>query len=154
MSAGDTPRSGELPRYQPIHARACIDHLVSSFIEDDQRQVSVQQLIREACGAVGDRPIDAQQTLARVGLKIIREPEGLYVAVASRSGALAKVFNQTPWIGKRTGARRWHRALRQHPEIKPVKNSIRFPFGTSRAALIPLGIVDPTFDPETRRFRT
>lgn len=136
-----------------VEGRNCIDHLTGSLVKDGERQVRVGDLVREACGAVGDNAASATRVLLGLGLRFLYLDSRWYLAVANRSNSLSALFHETRWQAYQGSGHRWSRALRALPAVNAAPKPIRFGFGQSRAILVPLELIDPVFDSQTGRFQ-
>lgn len=133
---------------------ACLRHLLSLAIpiENSASKKSVGLWIAAAKRYVEDTglkphtdPEGAAGVLGRYGLKLEREGDGWYLAVASAHAELAKLFAGTHWAGRAGALGVWTQTLRRLPLARPSRRNLWFSGASAKATLIPLDLlpVDP-----------
>jgi hypothetical protein len=130
----------------PDHAR-CLMHLLTSTLDVYRNGAlsTVAEWIKSATAAQPTNTLydkaEAEKALGNHGLKLHRDGEGEWLAVANSHQGLNKLFAGTHWAARSGASGVWMQALRRVPGAKP--GNLRFNGVVARATLLLIAAVLP-----------
>lgn len=149
VAGASTDRADEMPDWQQ-----CLTHLTTTIAQSYKggEMRSIGTLIAYAAGAPviidpdnGERIVagkedqdKSNEALSNYGLRVVREEDGHYLAVANSHTGLAEVYARTHWRPISGSTAGWRQALLRVPGARPARIPVRFRHGKQRAALVPI----------------
>lgn len=138
-------------------SRACLAHLTTSALENpnDRKRATVGWWILRAYGhkdvyakdeeaSAGAIKI-AGMVLETIGVKLRRDNDVTYVAVANMHAGLARIFAGTQWGGRPGADGVWKQSLQRLCETREqINKPVYFAGYTSRATLVPIELCLPS----------